>query len=108
MEIIKDSKIIFHSSYYDLVIIYQNTGVRLKVYWDTLVASFLLNENESHNLKDLYAKYVLEGEGEAHHFKDLFEGIPFCYVPYMTGGIYGAKDAEMTYELYIIFKQNYI
>ena len=94
------TKCIFHHAYYDIVVIYRNTGVMLDIYWDTLVAAFLLNENESHSLKDLYVKYVLDGNAESHYFSDLFEGIPFCYIPYKVGGIYGAKDAKMTYDLY--------
>lgn len=100
LEIIKDSNLIFHNAYFDLVIIYKNTGIMLNVYWDTLVAGHLLNENESHSLKDLYIKYVLGGNYEAHYFSELFEGIPSCYIPYDNFLYYASKDAKMTYELY--------
>jgi len=103
LNIIKDSKLIFHNAYYDLVVIYQNTGIMLNVYWDTLVSGHALNENESHSLKDLYIKYVHQ-QGEAHYFGELFDGIPACYVPYDIFMSYAAKDAKMTYDLYMFQK----
>ena len=107
LEIMKDSKLIFHNAYYDLVIIYMNTGIMLKVYWDTQVGSHVLNENESHNLKDLYVKYILEGNMKAWHFGELFDGIPFCYIPYLIAKFYAAKDADMTLKLFR-FQEKYL
>ena len=82
IKLLKNIKCVFHNGYYDVVIIYRNTGIMLNVYWDTLVAGHCLNENESHNLKDLYVKYILDGNTDAWHFGELFDGIPFCYIPY--------------------------
>lgn len=107
MKLLQSTKCIFHNSYYDLVILYLATGVMLKVYWDTLVAGHVLNENESHSLKNLYAKYILDNKVEAHYFKDLFQGIIFSYVPYNVGMMYAAKDAIMTYELFR-FQEKYL
>ena len=64
------------------------------------VGAFLLNENESHSLKYLYDKYVMNGEAGVHKFAELFDGINFCYVPYNYAYIYAAHDAEMTLKLY--------
>lgn len=101
-KLIADSKakLIWHNAYYDLVVIYLFSGIWLWVDWDTMIAGWLLNENESHSLKDLYAKYILEETGKGHKFIELFEGITFCYVPYNVGYLYGAHDAEMTLALY--------
>lgn len=98
------AKLIWHNAYYDLVVIYLFSGIWLWVDWDTMIAGWLLNENESHSLKELYDKYVMEGSAGAHKFNELFEGIPFCYVPYNIGYIYGAHDAEMTLALYLFQK----
>lgn len=98
MEILKEAKCIFHNAYFDLVIIYQNTGVMLEAYWDILVGANLLNENEQHGLKYLYDKYC-ETSG-VHTFGELFAGIPCCYVPYNIFMAYGAKDAYMTYKVW--------
>lgn len=103
MEILKNAKCIFHNAYYDLVIIYQNIGVMLEAYDDTLIMAWYMNENEQHGLKYLYDKYC-ETSG-IHTFGELFEGIPCCYVPYNIFMAYGAKDAYMTYKLWEFYKQ---
>lgn len=95
-----NAKLIWHNAYYDLVVLYLFSDLWFWVSWDTMIAGWLLNENEPHNLKELYDKYVMEGSAGAHRFTELFEGIPFCYVPYNVGYIYGAHDAEMTLALY--------
>ena len=95
---------IYHNSYYDRVVIYQNTGIFVNVYDDTLIMAWYLNENEPHGLKYLYNKYVANGKNGVHTFSDLFNDIPFCYVPYTSGYIYGAFDGLMTYKLYMFFK----
>ena len=101
-KIIADStaKVLMHNAYYDLVVVYLNTGVWLNCYWDTLIAGVMLDENESHSLKYLYDKYVMNGEAGVHKFAELFDGLPFCYVPYNVGYLYAGHDAEMTLELY--------
>lgn len=99
-----NAKLIWHNAYYDLVVIYLFSGLWLWVDWDTMIAGWLLNENESHSLKELYDKYVMEGNAGVHKFNELFEGIPFCYIPYNVGYIYGAHDAEMTLALYLFQK----
>lgn len=53
----------------------------VNIYWDTLIAGYVLNENEPHGLKPLYNKYILHGKGSSEDYGDLFEGIPFNYVP---------------------------
>lgn len=98
------SKLIWHNAYYDLVVIYLFSSIWLWVDWDTMIAGWLLNENESHSLKNLYAKYIIENNTEVHKFGDLFDDVPFCYVPYNVGYIYGAHDAEMTLSLYLFQK----
>ena len=104
MKILKQAKCIFHNSYYDRVVVYQNTGILLDVYDDTLIMAWYLNENEPHGLKYLYDKYIAEGKNGVHTFSDLFDGVPFCYIPYDIGYIYGAFDSIMTYKLYMFFK----
>lgn len=97
-------KQIYHNAYYDKCIIYNTVGVWLTVADDTLIMANLLNENESHSLKDLYVKYVLENSAESHKFNELFEGIPFCYIPPHVAYLYGAYDAKQTLELHRFFK----
>ena len=72
----------------------------VNIYWDTLIAGYVLNENELHGLKPLYNKYILHGKGSSEDYGDLFEGIPFNYVPIEVATVYGANDGFKTYALY--------
>ncbi len=72
----------------------------VNIYWDTLIAGYVLNENEPHGLKPLYNKYILHGKGSSEDYGDLFEGIPFNYVPIEIATVYGANDGFKTYALY--------
>ena len=97
-------KFIFHNAYYDIVVLRAVLGYFVKVYWDTLPASVLLNENEPHGLKYLYDKYVMEGSAGIHKFAELFDGIPFCNIKPSVGSKYAAHDSRMCYDLYIFQK----
>lgn len=96
-------KFIYHNYYYDAVVLYFACGVIPPIYQDTLIISHYLNENESHSLKDLYVKYVLDKEGEVDKFSELFDGIPFCNIPSHIGANYAAQDAKMTMDLFKFF-----
>lgn len=72
----------------------------VNIYWDALIAGYVLNENEPHGLKPLYNKYILHGKGSSEDYGDLFEGIPFNYVPIEVATVYGANDGFKTYALY--------
>lgn len=102
LERLRDSgaKNINHHANFDIRVVEHQVGVRLKCYFDTLIASQLLNENEPHSLKPLHQKYVLNGEGDAWSFGKLFEGIPFTLIPIDTAFLYAARDPEITFELY--------
>lgn len=69
------------------------------IYWDTMIAGFILNENEPHGLKPLHNKYILHGQGSNEDFGDLFEDVPFNYVPIDIATVYGANDGFKTYAL---------
>lgn len=69
--------------------------------WDCYLAAKLLNENEeSHGLKALHKKYILNGEGDAFSFDALFKGITADKIPINSFYLYAAHDAIITYELY--------
>lgn len=93
-------KFIFHNYYFDSVVLYFQCGEIFPLYADTMLIACYLDENESHNLKDLHNKYVMNKEGEVDHFANLFTGIPFYYIPPAIGGNYAAYDAQMTMELF--------
>nr|DAZ52246.1 MAG TPA: DNA POLYMERASE [Caudoviricetes sp.] len=98
----KKIKWIAHNSKFDWNVVYWQVGVRLNpVYWDTLVAGNLLNENEPHSLKILHAKYVQPDEDKrVAKFNELFKGVQFPLIPPDVAYMYAANDPIMTYELY--------
>lgn len=97
-----DVKLIIHNAKFDIKVIKHCLGIHLgsQVYWDSMIASQLLNENEPHGLKPLCDKYVYEGDEKSLVYSDLFKGIPFTIVPIKSGYLYAAKDAKMHYDLY--------
>lgn len=95
-------KYILHNAKFDMHIMWWMCGVKIIPYWDTLIGSNLLNENEPHGLKQLYKKYV-DSENEdskVASFNTLFKGIEFNKIPPDVGYMYAAFDPVMTYELY--------
>lgn len=96
-------KLIYHNYYYDAVVLYFVCGIIPPIYQDTLIISHYLNENESHSLKDLYMKYILEKDGEVDKFSELFNGIPFCNIPSHIGANYAAQDSKMTMDVFKFF-----
>ncbi|MBR4377286.1 MAG: hypothetical protein IKP50_00150 [Bacilli bacterium] len=101
-----DVKIIMHNAKFDIRVIWNKIGIRLKCWFDTQLAAQCLNENEPHKLKILHPKYV-QGLTEEQRkqqgklsFDDLFEGVTFDKIPIKTGFVYGARDSIITFELY--------
>ena len=95
-------KIVYHNSKFDMKSLFWQLGVKMEApEWDTYIAGMLLNENESHSLKELYAKYVKDDEtSEKAKFSSLFKGIPFGLIPPDVAYMYAAYDPIQTYELY--------
>lgn len=101
-----NSKIIYHNAQFDIRVIKNQVGIRLPVWWDTLIAGQLLNENEAHGLKVLHSKYISHTNEKT--FSDLFgKNLPFKYVPIEYAYLYGAHDAIDTFELKN-FQQKYL
>ena len=103
----KNVKFIYHNGKFDLNVLETFLGFKMnRPYWDTLVASYLItNDENQRSLKDQYSKYCSHLENKEKietlsHFNDLFEGLRFDYVPIESGYIYAARDAFMTYMLY--------
>lgn len=100
---------VYHNAKFDMKSIYWQLHVKMpNPMWDTFIASNLLNENESHSLKVLYAKYVRDDpNAELAKFNELFKGIPFSLIPPDVAYMYAAYDPLQTYELYQ-FQEKYL
>ena len=99
--------IIMFNAKFDIRVIRNQLGVKdIYCTWDAYLAAKLMNENEeSHGLKALHKKYVLNGEGDAFSFDALFKGITADKIPINSFYLYAAHDAIITYELYQYQKQ---
>ena len=91
------AKVIYHNAQFDIRVILHTIGVYLKAWWDTLICSQIMNENEAHGLKYLHGKYISHTDEKS--FGDLFNKIGFKYVPIEYATLYGAHDAIDTFEL---------
>lgn len=95
-----NTKLIMHNGKFDLEILHYKLGVDLSCAFDTMLAAWVLDENEPHGLKYQYSKYC-SADGEYYKFEDLFNGIPFNFIPVKTAYLYAARDPYITYELYL-------
>lgn len=90
-----------HNIKFDNKMLIMNWGIRMGlIYWDTQLAGWVLNENEKHQLKPMYNKYVAHGKASDDTFDTLFEDTPCNYLPIDVFGVYGANDGVKTWKLY--------
>lgn len=99
------AKIIYHNAPFDIRVIKNQVGIRLSVWWDTLAASQILNENEPHGLKVMHSKYISHRVEKT--FSEFFGSLKFKYVPIEYAYLYGANDAIDTFDLKD-FQQKYL
>lgn len=99
-EFMKDIKWIFHNAKYDIRVCRHTMNLDFEPYWDTMLAGYCIDENESHALKDLHLKYCDSTDTESLKFDTLFSGLTFDQVPISVAYLYAAGDAIKTFELY--------
>lgn len=102
-------KFILHNCKFDQHVLFNNMGIRLKPYADTMVMSRLLDENTRASVKELAGIYL---GIKAAKFNQLFPKIIFNTVPILinptTGAgnlasYYAIKDTDMTLKLFEFF-----
>ena len=99
--------IVMHNGKFDYKVIKCTTGKQLKVYWDTLIATRILNENEKRaNLKEQYIDKV-DSSIEKYSIEHLFEGLEYAIFEPELFALYAATDAFMTYKLYLWQKKQF-
>lgn len=93
-------KFIMHNGKFDYQVIKCTCNICLPIYWDTMIASYLLDENEpSHGLKQQYIDKI-DHEQEKYNIEGLFTNVEYAYVEPEIFALYSAHDAIMTYQLY--------
>lgn len=89
--------IIMHNAKFDYEVFKCTCGYRPKVYWDTMIAARLLNENERAGLKEQFISKI-NPEQEKYSIDHLFD-IEYALLPPDLFALYAAADPYMTYEL---------
>lgn len=103
----KDLKVIYANAKYDMRIMYHTLGYYIKPYWDVILASNFLNENEPSGLKYLWDKYVYRNEVPKNlkTFNKLFDRLGFNWFNPEKVYVYAGNDALMTYQVYEFQKE---
>ncbi len=101
------TKIIMHNGKFDYKVIKCTCGVQLKVYWDTMIGSRILNENEKRAaLKEQYIDKI-DSSIEKYDIEHLFKGLEYAIFEPELFALYAATDAYMTYKLYLWQKKQF-
>ena len=91
-------KLIYHNGKFDIRVCYNTIGVYLPIWWDTMLAAQLLDENELAKLKYQFKVHV-DPTISSYNIEKLFTGIPYAWVDPEIFAIYAAIDAFDTYKL---------
>ena len=93
-------KWIMHNAKFDIKVLRHTVNADIPCYWDTMLASRCMNENERASLKDLHLKYCDSTDEEPFTYDKLFHDVGFPQIPINTAYLYAAGDAIKTWELY--------
>lgn len=94
-----NTKIIMHNGKFDYEVLKCTCNIELNVYWDTMIAARLLNENERAGLKEQYISKI-DPSIEKYSIEKFFKTVDYNYVDPEVFALYAATDAFMTYKLY--------
>lgn len=93
-------KIITHNGGFDYKFTKLSIGVSFPIYWDTMIACRLINENDvSAALKWQY-KDKVDKNHPLYDIDSMFPNIPYAVVDPDIFALYSATDSLMTYKLY--------
>ena len=94
-----NTKIIYHNAKFDIEVIKCTCKCDLNLYWDTLIAAKLLDENGRAGLKEQYITKI-DSSIEKYDITHLFENVEYAIVEPEVFALYAATDSFMTYKLY--------
>ena len=95
-------KLFMANADFDIAMTYKDYKVDLIdiCYYDVILAWRCIKEDELHNdLKSLYMKYVMKGQGDPKKFSDFFTPALFPYCKPEIAKLYAAHDAKITFDL---------
>ena len=92
------TKLVYHNGKFDIRVVRNTLGVSLPIWWDTMIAAQLLNENELAKLKYQYKTHINPTIG-VYNIENLFTGLPYAWVDPEIFALYAAIDPYDTYML---------
>lgn len=90
---------VFHNGKFDHMVLYYTCGVKVPIYWDTMIGAALLNENERAGLKFQYRDKI-DPEQEKYDLDKLFDIEQSDKYPIELFSLYAGTDPYITYKLY--------
>lgn len=93
-----NTRIIYHNGKFDIRVIKNTLGFYLPIWWDTMLASQLIDENEIAKLKTQFKLHVDPTIG-TYSIDKLFTDIPYAWVDPEVFALYAAIDSYDTYKL---------
>lgn len=93
-----DIKVVYHNGKFDIRVFHGVEGIYPKIWWDTMIASQLLDENIPAKLKTQYPLYV-DPTIDSYNIEELFTGLPYEWIPVDIFAMYAAIDSYDTYKL---------
>lgn len=90
-----NTKLIYHNGKFDIRVCYNNSGIYLPIYWDTMIAAQLLDENELARLKYQY-KVHINPTMDSYNIENIFTGLPYSWIDPGIFAYYAAIDAYDT------------
>ena len=92
-------RILTHNGKFDYQVLKCTCNYVMPIYWDSMIAARLLNENEQAGLKFQYIDKI-DASQEKYNIEKLFEGLEYAIFDPDLFALYAATDAYMTYRLY--------
>lgn len=92
------TKLIYHNGKFDIRVINNTLGFYLPIWWDTMLAAQLLDENERAGLKYQFQKHI-NPTIDTYNIEKIFKGIPYAWVSPEVFALYAAIDSYDTYLL---------
>ena len=88
----KNTKLVYHNGKFDIRVVRDTLGVTLPIWWDTMIAAQLLDENELAKLKYQYNAHINPTIG-TYNIEKLFTGLPYAWIDPEVFALYAAIDA---------------
>ena len=95
-----DTTIVMHNGKFDYQVLLKTCDIPMRVDWDTMIASQLLDENSPAGLKYQYITHI-DPSIEKYNIEALFQKEQYSIFPPDLFALYAATDAYMTYKLYL-------